>query len=207
MTQAKRFLPRIPLLLQRYGLAVSSVAAALGISLFLYNQKFEGVESPLFLIAVAVTVWYAGVGPAILALILAALAFNYYFTEPRYTFANVVLTILFIAGLCAATYSARRIILIFVFAILFAYLIDPVVKFLQRHSLFFKNLRGPAVVEVYVSIVVLLALMGYSFAPGVARNSTKLMDQVPALLDRLSTGDIAGNLEVSTAGRKNRNFA
>src|SRR5262249_1319020 len=31
-------------------------------------------------------VWYVGVGPAIVALALASLAFNYYFTEPRYTF-------------------------------------------------------------------------------------------------------------------------
>src|SRR5262245_6845773 len=86
MTRVKPFLAKIPLGLQRYGLAVSSVAVALGLSLFLYNNKFEGVEFPLFLIAVAVTVWYAGVGPAIVALVLASLAFNYYFTEPRYTF-------------------------------------------------------------------------------------------------------------------------
>jgi predicted PurR-regulated permease PerM len=108
--------------------------------------------------------------------------------------ANVLLTALLIGGVCLAVYCARRIILIFIFAILFAYLIDPVVKFLQRHSLFFRNLRGPAVVEVYVSIVILLALVGYSFAPGVVRNTTKVMDQMPALIDRLSTGDIAGDL-------------
>jgi len=108
--------------------------------------------------------------------------------------ANIVLTTLFIAGLCAAAYCARRIILIFIFAILFAYLIDPVVKFLQRRSLFFKNLRGPAVVEVYVSIVILLALVAYSFAPRVARNTVKAIDQAPALLDRVSNGDIATDL-------------
>ncbi len=86
MTWHKSFLAKIPAVVQRYGIAVSSVAAALGISLTLYNQKFEGVEFPLFLIAVALTVWYAGVGPGILALVLASLTFNYYFTEPRYTF-------------------------------------------------------------------------------------------------------------------------
>jgi PAS domain S-box-containing protein len=86
MTRVEPFLAKIPLGLQRYGLALSSVAVALGLSLFLYNNKFEGVEFPIFLIAVAVTVWYAGVGPAIVALVLASLAFNYYFTEPRYTF-------------------------------------------------------------------------------------------------------------------------
>jgi predicted PurR-regulated permease PerM len=108
--------------------------------------------------------------------------------------ANVVLTTLFIAGVCAAAYCARRIVLIFIFAIFFAYLIDPVVKFLQRHSLFFKNLRGPAVVEVYLAFVILIALVGYSFAPGTARNAMKLLDNTPALLNSLSTGDIATQL-------------
>ena len=108
--------------------------------------------------------------------------------------ADVLLTILFFAVVCAAVYSARRILLIFVLAVFFAYLIDPVVKFLQRHSLFFRNLRGPAVVEVYLAFVVLIALSGYAFAPGLARNTVKLVDEVPVLLDGLSTGDIATEL-------------
>jgi predicted PurR-regulated permease PerM len=102
-------------------------------------------------------------------------------TFPDRRTANVVLTILFIAGLCAVVYCARRIILIFIFAILFTYLLNPVVKFLQRHSLFFRNLRGPAVVEVYVSIVILLAIVGYSFAPGAVRNARKLLDETPVV--------------------------
>jgi predicted PurR-regulated permease PerM len=116
-------------------------------------------------------------------------------TFPDRRTANVVLTILFIAGLCAVVYCARRIILIFIFAILFTYLLNPVVKFLQRHSLFFRNLRGPAVVEVYVSIVILLAIVGYSFAPSAVRNARKLLDETPVVLDRLSTGDIASDLK------------
>ena len=85
MMWPKSLLPKIPVVVERYGLAVLSVAAALAFSLFLYNHKFEGIVFP-FLIAVAVTVWYAGVGPGILALVLASLSFNYYFVEPRYTF-------------------------------------------------------------------------------------------------------------------------
>jgi predicted PurR-regulated permease PerM len=37
--------------------------------------------------------------------------------------ANIVLTTLFLAGVCAAAYCARRIILIFIFAIFFAYIV------------------------------------------------------------------------------------
>lgn len=107
---------------------------------------------------------------------------------------DVLLTILFFALVCAALYGARRIILIFVFAIFFAYLINPAVKFLQRHSLFFRNLRGPAVVEVYLAFVIVIALLGYTFAPNLAKNTIKLVDQVPVLLDGFSTGDIASDL-------------
>jgi predicted PurR-regulated permease PerM len=114
------------------------------------------------------------------------------FPERRST--DVLLTILLFAVVCAIVYYARRIILIFILAVAFAYLIDPVVKFLQRHSLFFRNLRGPAVVEVYVAIVLLIALTGYLFAPGVARNTVKVVDQTPALVNDLSTGDIATQL-------------
>src|SRR5271169_2669314 len=113
---------------------------------------------------------------------------------PERRTADVLLTILFFAVVCAAVYSARRIILIFVLAVFFAYLINPVVKFLQRHSLFFRNLRGPAVVEVYLAFVISIAALGYALAPSLARNTVKLVDEVPVLMDGLSTGDIASEL-------------
>jgi len=81
-----------------------------------------------------------------------------------------------------------------VFAILFTYLIDPVVKFLQRHSLFFRNLRGPAVVEVYLASVLLIALAGYTLAPSLTRSTARVLDEAPAFLNSLSTGDIASDL-------------
>ena len=115
-------------------------------------------------------------------------------TFPDRRTASILLTILFFATVCAAVYCARRIILVFILAVFFAYLIDPVVKFLQRHSLIVRNLRGPAVVEVYLVLLVLVALLGYTFAPGIARNTVKVIDEVPVLIDGLSTGDIATQL-------------
>jgi predicted PurR-regulated permease PerM len=70
---------------------------------------------------------------------------------PDHRTLNVVLTTLLVAGVGVVVYRAWPIILVFVLAIFFAYLINPVVKFLERHSLFFRNLRGPAVVEVYLA--------------------------------------------------------
>jgi PAS domain S-box-containing protein len=70
----------------RYGLAAASSAIVLGLALLAQHYGFRNVEVPLFLFAIAVTVWYAGTGPAILAVVLSSLAFDYFFTEPRYSF-------------------------------------------------------------------------------------------------------------------------
>jgi PAS domain S-box-containing protein len=69
----------------RYGLAVGSVALGALTAFLLDRYHFRGVEYPLFLFAIAVTVWYGGVGPAILAVVLSSLSFNYLFTEPRFS--------------------------------------------------------------------------------------------------------------------------
>ena len=52
---------------------------------------------------------------------------------------DVLLTILFFAAVIAILYVARGVIVTFAFAILLAYLIDPVVRFLQNHSLFLRS--------------------------------------------------------------------
>src|SRR6202166_482661 len=69
----------------RYGMAALSVAVALGGSLLLERFHFHNVADPLFLFAIAVTVWYAGIGTAILAVVLSGLADTYFFIEPIYT--------------------------------------------------------------------------------------------------------------------------
>src|SRR6202163_691455 len=70
----------------RYVLAALSVSVALGGSLLLERFQFHNVADPLFLFAIAIAVWYAGIGPAILAVVLSGLADTYFFIEPIYTF-------------------------------------------------------------------------------------------------------------------------
>jgi K+-sensing histidine kinase KdpD len=77
--------PRL-LYVQRYGLAVVAVAVALGAALLMNRSGVHDVEFPLFLLAIAVSAWYAGPGPAVLTLLLSSLAFNYFYTEPLYSF-------------------------------------------------------------------------------------------------------------------------
>src|SRR5580700_9953879 len=58
----------------RYGLAAASFALALGLALLTQRYGFRNIEVPLFLFAIAIAVWYAGIGPAILAVVLSGLS-------------------------------------------------------------------------------------------------------------------------------------
>jgi signal transduction histidine kinase len=69
-----------------YALAFLSVAVALGAALLMERYDFRGVEFPLLLFAVALTVWYADLGPGILSVVISSLVFNYFFTEPLHSF-------------------------------------------------------------------------------------------------------------------------
>jgi len=71
----------------RYGLAFGSIAGAIVLGfLATWLDLREGVFT-LFLLAVALTSWYAGLGPAIVAFVLGELAFDYFFTPPLYSLA------------------------------------------------------------------------------------------------------------------------
>jgi K+-sensing histidine kinase KdpD len=68
----------------RYGIAVLSVAIAIGLDFFLLRH-FDAILTP-FLFAVAATVWYAGTGPGVLAIVLSILSLNYFFLRPFFSF-------------------------------------------------------------------------------------------------------------------------
>jgi len=65
--------PVLPVVL-RYGLAVASVAAALGTTLTLRHYSLPHPFISLSLTAIAITFWYARTGPGVLALLLSCLA-------------------------------------------------------------------------------------------------------------------------------------
>src|SRR5277367_3870268 len=108
--------------------------------------------------------------------------------------ASNLLTILLFAMILAVVYVAGTVIVIFSFAILFAYLINPIVRFLQRHSLFFKNLRGPHVLEAYLALIVFTAVLSHGLFPHFRKNAGQLLAAVPTMTDRVASGEIASNL-------------
>jgi len=66
----------------RYGLAVVTVAVALLITRSL--QSYTDI-TPLFYAAIVLTAWFGGMGPGLLAVVLAEFSIDYYFVEPLYT--------------------------------------------------------------------------------------------------------------------------
>ena len=110
--------------------------------------------------------------------------------------AKILVTVLAFALAITVIYVARAVIVIFLFSILFAYLIDPVVRSLQHHSLFFKDLRGPHITEAYLVCIISVAVLGHAVAPAFHNNFGRLSQEIPALAEKVSTGDIANDLKI-----------
>jgi signal transduction histidine kinase len=70
----------------RYGFSVVSVAIAVGLAFALQYYQLRDVELPVLTVAIALTTWYAGAGPSVVAVLLSTACFDYFFVEPIYSF-------------------------------------------------------------------------------------------------------------------------
>ena len=104
--------------------------------------------------------------------------------------ARVLSTILIFAVVLAFLHGARDTLTLFLFAILYAYFIDPVVSFCQR------KLRGRirGIVAAYVVFTAVLTGLGFLLGPRIAAEAKGLMSSGPALLDRIATGKFILNM-------------
>ena len=66
----------------RYGLAVSSIAAALIVTLLLHPDR---LLSPVFFLAIMLSAWIGGIGAGLVAALLATMALAYFFLPPIYS--------------------------------------------------------------------------------------------------------------------------
>jgi predicted PurR-regulated permease PerM len=105
---------------------------------------------------------------------------------------NVLLTTLVFVLAVALVYVVRTILVLFAFSILFAYLINPAVRVLQRYSLFFKDLKGPHIFQAYLGFLILLALLVHAFTPDF-RSRPGALANLPAFADSVASGEIPNN--------------
>jgi predicted PurR-regulated permease PerM len=98
-------------------------------------------------------------------------------------------TLLFALGL-GFLYVARRTLIVFLFAIFFAYLIEPAVSRLER----WLHGRGRAIAVIYILLLAGLSLFFFSVGPRIGREAARLGQSLPDLLNRVSSGDIAHDI-------------
>jgi predicted PurR-regulated permease PerM len=100
----------------------------------------------------------------------------------------VIFTLLLIAAVMAFVYVAHSTIIAFLFAIFFAYLIDPLVEQVAKSL---KTSRGKAIAMVYAGIFAALAILFFFIGPRIARESEKLFTTIPTLYEKIASGQIA----------------
>jgi len=106
---------------------------------------------------------------------------------------RILCTALIFALALAFLYAARETLTLFMFAILFAYFVDPLVALLE------KPLRGriQAIGAVYVILIGLLVALGFLVGPKIASEGNALATCLPSLLGQAGSGQL-----VSQVGQK-----
>jgi predicted PurR-regulated permease PerM len=105
---------------------------------------------------------------------------------------RVLFTILLFALSLGFLYAARRSLIAFLFAVFFAYLVDPAVSRIQRWT----KGRGMAIAAIYSLIIIFLATFFFFVGPKIGRETQKLTQSMPSLLEKVSSGQIAEEIGV-----------
>jgi predicted PurR-regulated permease PerM len=84
-------------------------------------------------------------------------------------------------------YVARTTLIAFLFAIFFAYLMSPLVNYLEK----LLRGRGRAIFVIYALLLFLVVMFFVSTGPRVTREGARLGQSIPLLLSQLSSGQIA----------------
>lgn len=101
--------------------------------------------------------------------------------------ARVLFTaLLFLAGL-ALIYLTRHTLIVFLFAIFFAYLVEPLVS----HTARWVHTRTRAIGIIYLALAILLTVFFSFIGPRIGHEAQRLTENVPGLLGNISSGQIA----------------
>lgn len=100
--------------------------------------------------------------------------------------ARVLVTTLLFVLMLGLAWKARETLTLFLFAILFAYFLAPLVGKLERPL----RGRGKAILAVYAVGIGILVGIGFIAGPSIGDESKELVTSLPSLLDRVGSGDL-----------------
>jgi predicted PurR-regulated permease PerM len=103
---------------------------------------------------------------------------------------RVLLTVLLFVLVLGFLYIARRTLIAFLFAIFFAYLVDPAVSRIEK----WVRGRGRAIALIYALLVILLITFFFFVGPQIGHEAQRLNESLPALTSADSFRDFADKI-------------
>jgi predicted PurR-regulated permease PerM len=100
---------------------------------------------------------------------------------------RVVFTLLFFALILGFLYAARRTLILFLFAIFFAYLINPAVGRFEK----FVHGRTRAIAVIYFLLLLAVGLFFVLAGPRISRQGSRLGQALPSLMDKATSGQLS----------------
>jgi len=101
---------------------------------------------------------------------------------------RVLITVLFFTLVLAFLYVARHTLIVFLFAVFFAYLMDPAVSRIEK---LVHGRRGLAIAIIYLALLILLSTFFFFVGPNLGKQAAHFGEALPGLLDKIGSGDIA----------------
>jgi predicted PurR-regulated permease PerM len=105
---------------------------------------------------------------------------------------RVLFTVLVFAIGLGFLYVARRTLIAFLFAVFFAYLVDPAASRVEKWT----RGRGSAITIIYFLILVFLVTFFFFVGPRIGHEAQRLTESLPTLLQRLSSGEIVQEIGI-----------
>src|SRR5207244_1188791 len=106
---------------------------------------------------------------------------------------KVVWTVLAVIGALALLYLLRTVLLLLAFAVVFAYLIFPLVKLVER-GLPGSRRRQLAIGAVYLVLIAALSTLAALVGPPLGRELTALGEKFPEMSKQIQSGRVIGNI-------------
>jgi len=107
---------------------------------------------------------------------------------------NIVTTAALFAIGATVLYLARGAFFILLLSLLFAYLLEPSVTFVQRHSRLGRSNRTLAIAQVYLIAALVVGGFVYALGPPLVAQMKSLSASLPQIVEGLSSGKAASTL-------------